>query len=152
MGTVKRQRLATYSTAVPRLGQNLSLHISWNSWPTRLRTHPRCSLLMPNAAGEQRPTLDETGTSQKNAPGGPSAPVACSAIPLRRVVYGVCVVGGSGASKGASATLTQAQTPCQSRSERWPACIGWGEGGSVAKKLRKTEGTRKPACAQSCNR
>ena len=41
-----------------------------------------------------------------------------SAIPLRRVVYGVCGVGGFEASTGASATLTQAQTPCQSRSER----------------------------------
>jgi hypothetical protein len=60
MGTVKRQRLATHSTAVPRLGQHLALHISWNSWPAKLRTHPSFSLLMPNAAGEQRPTCDDT--------------------------------------------------------------------------------------------
>ena len=33
----------------------------------------------PNAGGEQRPTLDEIGTSPKNLSGGPSAPVACSA-------------------------------------------------------------------------
>src|SRR5712691_2769489 len=53
---------------------------------------------------------------------------------------------------GGKRPLTQAQTPCQSRSERWPTRTGWVEGGSVAKKLRKTEETRKPACAQSCNR
>ena len=30
----------------------------------------------PNAAGEQRPTLDETGAKPTNVSGGPSAPVA----------------------------------------------------------------------------
>jgi len=36
------------------------------------------ALLTPNAAGEQRPTLDETRTDPKSLSGGPSAPVACS--------------------------------------------------------------------------
>jgi hypothetical protein len=89
------------------------------------------------------------GTPERQA----SAAGSCSAIRLcRRIAdYGVCVAGGSGAPKGASTTLTHAQTPCQSRSERWPTNTGCVEGGSVAKKLRKTDGTRKPACTQSCN-
>ena len=49
-----------------------SLHACFSRVPPLVLTG-RC----PNADGEQRPTLDETGTDPKNLSGGLSAPVAC---------------------------------------------------------------------------
>jgi hypothetical protein len=53
---IKRERLAAHSAAVAGLSQNLSLHMSWNSWPARLSTHYSSSF-MPNAQARRLESL-----------------------------------------------------------------------------------------------
>ena len=69
-----------------------------------------------------------------------------------RVVHDSGVVGPSAIDRGAKAIRMHAQTPCQSRSDKWPTSTGWVAGGNVAKKQRKTDGARRPARAQSFGR
>jgi hypothetical protein len=78
VSTLKRQRFAAHSTAVARLGQNLSLYISRNAWPARLCTHFSYSSLTPNAqasaAGADGPQTSARATAPQTTA---VSPVRC---------------------------------------------------------------------------